>query len=45
MRNFLTLMVSTNCENDRVCPGDRPHAEKKAAIKQRQKGMLPLPRA
>ena len=35
-----TLMVSTNSENDRVCPEDRAHAEKKAAIKQRQKGML-----
>ena len=35
-----TLMVSMNCENDRVCPGDRAHAEKKDAIKQRQKVML-----
>ena len=40
MRNFLTLMVSTNCENDRVWPVDRPHADKKSGIKQRQKGMV-----
>ena len=35
-----TLIVSTNCENDRVCPGDRAHAKKKAAIKQRRKLMV-----
>ena len=42
MRNFLTLMVSTNCENDRVWPVDRPHADKKGGIKQRQKEMVCL---
>ena len=34
MRNFLTLMVSTNSQNDRVWAVDRADADKKGGIKQ-----------
>ena len=35
-----TLMVSTNCQNDRVWPGGHADADKKAGIKQRRKFSL-----
>ena len=37
MRSFLTLMVSTNSQRDRVWAVDRADADKKGGIKQRRK--------
>ena len=40
MRHLLTLMASTNSENDRVWPADRADVDKKSGIKQRRKLMV-----